>query len=131
MTAQLRPENMRCALLHRPPAPVKLEIKVLFPLLQLSILTALVLVLVAPTGWVRGVYCILLLSWQVVLSVRFFSYFLDANRRICTTQTAMSLGVAVWHGSLGFVLDIPFATSIMVFTVLTVLIFGWLCHESR
>ena len=131
MTAQMRPEAIRCALLVRRLEPVKLEIKVLFPYLQLSILTALTLVLVAPTAWVKGVYCVTLLVWQVMLSARFLSYFNYPNRRICTTQTAMSLVSALWHGSLGYVLHIPFAASIMVFTVLTVALFGYLCHESR
>jgi hypothetical protein len=127
MTAQ----SMHPALLTRALDPVKLEIKVLFPYLQLSILTALTLVMVAPTGWVIGVYCVALLSWQMMLSIRFLAYFTNPNRRICTNQTAMSLVVALWHGSLGYVLNIPFATAIMVFTVLTVALFGYLCHDSR
>lgn len=124
-------QNMHCALLTRTLAPVKPEIKVLFPYLQLSILTALTLVMVAPTGWVIGLYCVALLSWQVMVSLRFLVYFTAPGSHICTNQTAMSLVVALWHGSLGYVLHIPFATAIMVFTVLTVALFGYLCHDSR
>ena len=141
MTAHSKPGHIQCALLHREllhrellhrELPTnKTELKVLFPFLQLSIMTSLLLVLLAPTGWVKGVYCTTLLLWQVMLTARFSSYFSNRHQRICTSQTAMTLLVACWHGLLGLALHIPFATAVMTLTVITVTLFGWICHESR
>lgn len=105
------------------------EVKTLFPLLQVAILSSLVTFMFIPSPWVSGLYCGLLILWQLALSGRLALQSWHPDMRICSQEAAMSVVAAAWYGALGLALDVPAAAPVMVLTLTTLGLYGWICHE--
>lgn len=106
------------------------EVKTLFPLLQVAILSSLITLLFVPTPWVSGVYCGLLILWYVSMAGRLALQSWHPDMRICSQEAAMSVVAAVWYGALGLALDVPAAMAVMVLTLVTIGLYGWICHGN-
>lgn len=114
---------------YRQRATHALEVKTLFPLLQVAILSSLITLLFVPTPWVSGLYCGLLILWQVALSGRLALQSWHPHMRICSQEAALSVVAAAWYGALGLALDVPAAASVMALTLVTMGLYGWFCHD--
>lgn len=128
MTARQRPiENFEFRL-HLPVPP---KVGVLFPYAQLSILCSFLVLTAASTPWTRTVFVVSLLVWQVSLSLNLARESWRPRLRICSNEATLSVVAATWYGAIGLAQGVPAAAAVMALTLITLALYGWLCHESR
>lgn len=110
--------------------PPLIEVSILFPYLQVAALVVVLLLLVtlsvSPPG-LGLLYIGVLLLWYVRVTTRLF---LNSWRdfRLCSQESAMALASAGWHALISFQLGIEIAGVIAVLLLITIALYGVVCH---
>lgn len=124
MTFMIEPKNLS----SRPVSTLN-QVTILFPRIQIALLSALLVVLSAPTEWTKGLFVFLLLVWQVVLSSKLAFNYWRPHLRICSKEASMSVIVAGWYAVIAVAIDAPAGAVLMALTLITIGLYGWYCHE--